>query len=496
MPLIGITCLTLSCSVRDQPSGKSNILLASDVGVQSLAKTLDNHGDLRTISIGRIELLVDNLAYVHLGQSLVPMPPFEAYQWTQHFTLDFERNYFKSWSRQEFSGFAFEDVHISQQGRAKTFNLSMKNYGPAQPGSSLLNLDVLPQTHLIEALKHPLMVTQGNPTGEGTLLFSGAGRRQTNFFVDSATGLITKIESISSSNAYGPLARIYEFDEYFETNGIKFPGRVNLTLTTFAMEPVVNTYLITKKDAAELPIPSDDVLNNYQNQETSIYPPKGIMELGSGVYLYQNITGVTDGHTYNVLFAEASDFILVAEAPVSVELAEEVISAIKTKIPDKPIRYLVQSHHHNDHLAGIRRYVVEGAKIITTAADTSLINNIAKTTFYHKPDLQDKVGAVPIYEIVNDKKMILNFEGLNLEVHDIGPTLHANEMLVLYFPELNLIFQSDMIIYKEHPHDTPLNKQFVGWMRLSGLAIEAIAGVHGHVLREVDVKKLVDLHSN
>jgi glyoxylase-like metal-dependent hydrolase (beta-lactamase superfamily II) len=42
-----------------------------------------------------------------------------------------------------------------------------------------------------------------------------------------------------------------------------------------------------------------------------------------------------------------------------------VIAETKRTFPNKPIRYLVNTHNHFDHLGGVRTYVAEGATVIT-----------------------------------------------------------------------------------------------------------------------------------
>ena len=59
------------------------------------------------------------------------------------------------------------------------------------------------------------------------------------------------------------------------------------------------------------------------------------------------------------------DFVAVVEAPLNEKRAIAVINEVYRLIPNKPIRYLVNSHHHFDHSGGIRTFVAEGAKVVT-----------------------------------------------------------------------------------------------------------------------------------
>src|SRR5207253_5590086 len=72
------------------------------------------------------------------------------------------------------------------------------------------------------------------------------------------------------------------------------------------------------------------------------------------------------GGTHNSVLVEYKDYLAVVEAPNSEERSLAVIAEVKKTVPNKPIRYLVNTHHHWDHSSGIRTYVAEGATVITS----------------------------------------------------------------------------------------------------------------------------------
>src|SRR3546814_13790249 len=53
-----------------------------------------------------------------------------------------------------------------------------------------------------------------------------------------------------------------------------------------------------------------------------------------------------------------------------------VVAEVKTLVPAKPIRYLINTHHHFDHSSGIRTYVAEGVTIITHRLNTDFYNRV------------------------------------------------------------------------------------------------------------------------
>ena len=61
------------------------------------------------------------------------------------------------------------------------------------------------------------------------------------------------------------------------------------------------------------------------------------------------------------------------EAPRSEDFNLRVIEAIVKQIPNKPIRFVVNSHQHFDAAAGLRAYSHIGATIVTLVAQLRVL---------------------------------------------------------------------------------------------------------------------------
>ena len=77
-----------------------------------------------------------------------------------------------------------------------------------------------------------------------------------------------------------------------------------------------------------------------------------VQKIGNGVFYMA-------GGTHASVVVEFRDQITVFDAPLDEARSLAVIREIKRAIPNKPIRYVVSSHHHWDHLGGLRAYVAK-----------------------------------------------------------------------------------------------------------------------------------------
>jgi glyoxylase-like metal-dependent hydrolase (beta-lactamase superfamily II) len=70
---------------------------------------------------------------------------------------------------------------------------------------------------------------------------------------------------------------------------------------------------------------------------------------------------------------EFKDYITVVEGPASEARSLAANDAIKRAIPDKPIKYVVNTHAHYDHAGGLRTYPGAGIIVITQEMNKRLL---------------------------------------------------------------------------------------------------------------------------
>ena len=163
----------------------------------------------------------------------------------------------------------------------------------------------------------------------------------------------------------------------------------------------------------------------------------------------------------------------------------------------KPVKYVVVTHHHDDHSGGLRSYVAEGVTVVTTPANQKYFERMAASSFTLFPDDQTRAPRKPLFEFVSGGRRTYTDGKQTLEVIDIGPSPHAQQMLVVYLPKEKLVFQGDLVNLpnsgKWMPttvNDTTLH--FFDWITKSGLDVQRIAAVHGPSTTLADLRAAVE----
>jgi glyoxylase-like metal-dependent hydrolase (beta-lactamase superfamily II) len=143
------------------------------------------------------------------------------------------------------------------------------------------------------------------------------------------------------------------------------------------------------------------------------------------VYIFRNVN-------HQSMFIVTGDGVIATD-PIAYGRptgGQTYVDAIK-KVTDKPIKYLIYSHHHYDHIAGGKAFKDAGARIIAH-----------KRVPEHLAALGDPNTVLPD-ETFDDKKTIA-LGGTTLELVYLGPN-HSDSNIVMWLPKEKLIFLVDTI---------------------------------------------------
>jgi glyoxylase-like metal-dependent hydrolase (beta-lactamase superfamily II) len=144
------------------------------------------------------------------------------------------------------------------------------------------------------------------------------------------------------------------------------------------------------------------------------------------VYIFRNIN-------HQSIFIVTKDGVIATD-PVAYGRpngGQQYVDEIR-KITNKPIKYLIYSHHHFDHIAGGKAFKDAGAKII---AHRRAKERLAQLKDPHTP-LPD--------ETVSDRGRTITLGGTKVELKYFGIN-HSDSTLVTYLPKEKIVFIVDTI---------------------------------------------------
>jgi glyoxylase-like metal-dependent hydrolase (beta-lactamase superfamily II) len=140
---------------------------------------------------------------------------------------------------------------------------------------------------------------------------------------------------------------------------------------------------------------------------------------------------------------------LAVDAPVNSFYSSQAIDAIRT-VSDKPIRYVIPTHHHDDHSGGLRAFVAEGATVITPSDDLEYYRKMIDAKYTIFPDVLSSAEIDATFEIVDVHK-VLQDNNHAAEILNIGSP-HAKDIYIVWLPRERIVITADTFEYFDgHP---------------------------------------------
>lgn len=293
-----------------------------------------------------------------------------------------------------------------------------------------------------------------------------------SLYIDDRTGLLSKFETLGTDVFSGDVVNETIFTGYRQDGGRAVPtGRIDRR-----GGEMTNDLRIA------------DVAFNTALTDDNFKAPDGLRMLAPGPAAAPGATKYSDtvytvlAGGYNVLVVGFNDHVFVMETPGSDAVSRQAIAEVKKLFPGKPIRYVAVTHHHDDHAGGIRTYIAEGATLIGLPGEKTFFEKVAKSVFTIDPDSLTQNPQPLKWESITNGRRVLSDGTTTVELVDIGPGGHTDEMLVAYLPNEKLIFQGDLLNRPANNDPATINHttvHFASWIEKSKLAIERIIGVHG-----------------
>jgi glyoxylase-like metal-dependent hydrolase (beta-lactamase superfamily II) len=234
---------------------------------------------------------------------------------------------------------------------------------------------------------------------------------------------------------------------------------------------------MVQSNACDDPVPVPEAVKQAAPPN---YGRVDVEKLANGVYLL-------GGGPANSYMVEFRDFVAVFEAPTNEERSLGVIEAVAKLAPNKPIRYLIISHPHFDHIGGLRTYNHIGATVVTHYINLKFLNRDVLTYKARtvKPDIVSLWPPTEVAEGYNyeaiQERFVITDDTRNLHVYYVQPLQHVSGMVMAYLPAERIAFEADLFDTHEAPRPAqlPAMRSFMNQVQRMKLNVATVAPVHG-----------------
>ncbi len=180
-----------------------------------------------------------------------------------------------------------------------------------------------------------------------------------------------------------------------------------------------------------------------------------LQKISEHVYAYVDTknAGPADSFGSNAGLVVGNDAALVIDTLISAKHADRFVADIR-KVTDRPVKYVVNTHHHLDHAWGNCEFVRLGATVIAQENALSHVTEDAQTLAHPEghgltaKDLEGTTLQGPTITFTDSMKIDLG--GVTVELRYPGPT-HTNDSIVAYVPQDKVMFVGDILFTRYHP---------------------------------------------
>ena len=334
------------------------------------------------------------------------------------------------------------------------------NAGPMAPWNTQLEYILLPQGFLKTALDRNASVKSETIKGKKFTVveFAGDNKAPVTGYINDQ-GYVEKVETKIDINPFGDQAYNAIYTDWKDFGGVKFPGHIVEYQGDKMKFFELNVADVKANVPVDLTPPAGrgggkggDGKGGGKGGDgkggagaakggpggggRGAAPVVGSEDLGGGFWL------VTGG--YGSVIANFKNYIVVIEGPQNEARAEAIIGQAKMLVPNKPIKYVINTHSHTDHSGGLRPFVAEGATIVTSQVNKGFYESLLKAPHTLVPDKMAAMNPQPKIKVeyVGEMKKMTDGEH-EIDLYHVQNSMHADDMLMVYLPKQKILIEAD-----------------------------------------------------
>jgi len=180
---------------------------------------------------------------------------------------------------------------------------------------------------------------------------------EVGLYFDPATKLLSAYDVTDTETMLGDVPARYTLADYRDAAGVRLPHKVTITKggQPYADVQFASASVNAADADAVFAIPDAAQADVDRAITEGEYSPVALVKVADGVTLAR-------GYSHHSMIVEFPTFLAVVEAPYTEAQTATLVRELQARFPGKPIRYAAPTHHHYDHIGGIRGLAAAGAK--------------------------------------------------------------------------------------------------------------------------------------
>ena len=258
-----------------------------------------------------------------------------------------------------------------------------------------------------------------------TVSFGKKGAFEALAWFDAKRNFLRGVEANVANPVFGDMRVVTLYSNYKDFGGVKFPTKITTISEGF---PSLDLNVTSVK----VNVPAD------------ITVPDGLRPARHRVKVDKVADGVffLTGGSHNSIAIEMKDHVILFEAPLNDGRVKALVKAVSETIPGKPIRSVVNTHHHFDHSGGLRGMAANGATIVTHKDNVPFYKRIYAKSTRINPDALATSGKKAKFVRVGDKHSMTD-GGRTLELYRLVGSSHNGGLLIGYLPKEKIMIVAD-----------------------------------------------------
>ena len=241
----------------------------------------------------------------------------------------------------------------------------------------------------------------------------------------NAEGMEERVESMLPNPVLGDTVVTTNYSDYKDFSGVKFPTRIRQSMARSEVLDLTVTE-VEVNAAATIEVPA--LVKAAAERVTADKVAEGVWFMGGG--------------SHNSVAIEMADHVILVESPLYDGRALPLLAEVKKLNPAKPIRYVVNSHHHFDHAGGLRTAAADGIELVTSSQAKPYFERVMTNPNRISPDAFEKSGKKAVVSAVEGKRVFTDNKRV-VEVYFIDSSVHAQGFMMVYLPAEKLLIEAD-----------------------------------------------------